>query len=112
MPRYTIKLHDSEFNRDYYMEWSTVVDAPITFGCNLEEFTEYYRNEYGRDGMALFEERIKRVEEKGISAFPPFDNLENFLKNNRAGEQEKYLDKEAILSYFCRNQNTIPLLKK
>jgi len=27
MPRYIIKLED------YYLEWSTVVDAPVTFGA-------------------------------------------------------------------------------
>lgn len=104
MPRYIIKIHDDKFNRDYYMEWSTVVDAPVTYGCNLEEFTEYFRNEYGRQGMEGFDERIKRVEEKGISAYPPFDNLESLLELNQAGEKGICLSKEGILERYCRNR--------
>jgi len=104
MSRYIIKIYDDKFNRDYYMEWSTIVDAPVTYGCSLEEFTEYYRAEYGRQGILELNERMKRVEEKGISAHPPFDNLQSLFKYNRAGEDETCLDKEGILERYCRNQ--------
>lgn len=104
MPTYIIKIHDDKFNRDYYMEWSTVVDAPVTYGCNLEEFKEYYRSEYGRKGIEELNERMKRVEEKGVSARPPFDNLESLLEYNCAGKNETCLDKEGILERYCRNK--------
>lgn len=106
MPRYIIKIHDDKFNKDYYMEWSTVVDAPVTYGLRLDEFTEYYRSEYGEHGMIDLDKRFKRVEEKGISGHHPFDNLEALFEFNRAGKNEACLDKEGILEQYCRNQST------
>jgi hypothetical protein len=108
MPRFIIKLHDEKFNKDYYLEWSTVCDAPITYGCSLEEFEEYYRAEYGRVGYSDLEERLKRVEEKGISAHPPYDDLQSLFEYNRAGDGETHLDKEGLLEKYCRNQPQIP----
>ncbi len=61
MPKYIIKITDPKDNTDYFMEWSTVVDAPITYGCSLEEFKEYYKKEYGNQGMKDFEELINIV---------------------------------------------------
>lgn len=105
MPRYIIKINDETTGKDYYMEWSTVVDAPVTYGCTLAEFKEYYQSEYGSNGMRDFEERMKRVEENGISAHPPFDNLQSLFDHNRAGENETPLDREGILEKYCRNRN-------
>lgn len=102
MPRYIVKLHDNKLNKDFYMEWSTVVDAPITSGGSLEEFKAYYMEEYGRKGMSELEDRLKRVEEKGISSHAPFDDLSSLLKHNRAGDNETSLDKEGILDKYCR----------
>lgn len=53
MPRYICKLQDGD--TAYYMEWSTVVDAPVTFGMTLEEFMEHYREEYGKRGLMEME---------------------------------------------------------
>jgi hypothetical protein len=41
MGRFICKFEDKD--DVYYLEWSTVVDAPVTFGMSLEEFKEYYR---------------------------------------------------------------------
>lgn len=104
MPRFVIKIHDDKFNKDYYMEWSTVVDAPVTYGLSFDEFKEYYQSEYGRNGMNDFDERMKRVEDKGISAHPPFDDLQSLFDYNRAGAKESKIDKEGILERYCRNR--------
>lgn len=102
MPRHIMKLHDDRDNKDYYLEWSTVVDAPVTYGLSLEEFKEYYKQQYGNEGMRLLEERLSRVEEFGISALPPFDELDDYMKHNRAGEKESCINKEQIIDRFCR----------
>lgn len=47
---------------NHYLEWSTVVDAPVTFGMTLEEFREHYREQYGAASMAELEQRLARVE--------------------------------------------------
>jgi hypothetical protein len=97
MGRFIMKLHDSTENKDLYFEWSTVVDSPVTVGMSLEEFKEYYKNEYGSQGMRELDERLKRVEEKGVSGHPPYDNLESFFNYNRAGENETLATKEEVI---------------
>ena len=65
MPRYIIKLPTPIGDR--YLEWSSIVDAPITYGLTLEEFTDYYRSEYGDQGMRDLPDRMARVEATGTS---------------------------------------------
>lgn len=86
------------------MEWSTVVDAPVTFGMSLEEFKKHYKEEYGSSGMIELEERLKRVENNGTSGHPPFGNLEGLLSSNRAGANETHMEREDIIEYYCRQQ--------
>lgn len=66
MPSFIIKVKDEKFNKDYYMEWSTIVDAPVTYGMSLDEFKEYYKEQYGIKGMEGLEDRMTRVEEKAL----------------------------------------------
>lgn len=104
MPQYIMKLHDDKSEKDFYLIWSTIVDAPITYGMSLDEFKDYYKEEYGENGMQVLTERLKRVEETGISAHPPFNNLKEYFGYNRAGENETVLDKEGIIEKFCRQR--------
>jgi hypothetical protein len=94
MGRYIIKI------KDYYLEWSTVVDAPITFGMTLDEFKGYYRDEYGKDAMRRLPGRLQRVEEKGISAHD-LDGIESLGKFNRAGPDESTLTLDEIYQAYC-----------
>ncbi len=112
MPRYICKFRDGD--KDYYMEWSTVVDAPVTFGMSLEEFKEHYKEEYGNQGMRMeFEERMKRVEEKGTSSRLD-DSVEDMIQGNRAGKDETCLTVEQIIEGYCRNrdESRIPVGKR
>lgn len=101
MPRYIMKLTDEKEKKDYYLEWSTIVDAPVTFGMELGEFREYCRHEYGQNGLRDFDERIARANEKGISAYPPFDDMNSYFRYNRAGGNETTLTKEQIIEKYC-----------
>lgn len=96
-----IKLHDEKFNKDYYMEWSTVVDAPVTYGMSLEEFKEYYREEYGNNGMKRLPHMMERVEQTGASDYR-YNNVDEFISYNRAGPKEGALSKEGLLRDYCR----------
>jgi hypothetical protein len=96
MPRYIIKLADK------YLEWSTIVDAPVTNGMSLEEFKEYYKSEYGVQGLNGLEERLKRVEEKGTSSIYE-GSVDEVISGNRAGDNEKKLTKEEIIEKYCRS---------
>ncbi len=101
MSRYIIKLHSEKTNKDYYMEWSTIVDAPVTYGVDLNEFTKYYIEQYGKSSENELKERLTRVEEKGTSSQID-DNVDDLIKYNRAGENETSLTKEEILNQYCR----------
>lgn len=90
MPRYIVKLAEDE-----YMEWSTVVDAPVTYICTRKEFEDFYRKEYGEDGMRTLPERMERVEQKGTSCLLD-DSAEQTVKFNRAGPNESTLTFDEI----------------
>lgn len=116
MPKYIINLRDERESQDNYMEWSTVVDAPTTYGMTLDEFKEHYKEEYGNKGMEELDERLKRVAEKGTSA-RDYASADELIECNRAGEYVKdfvprkeldneydsyALTKEELLDEYCR----------
>lgn len=94
MPRTIIKLRHE--GTDYYLEWSSIVDAPVTYGMPFEEFTEYYRERYGGDGLTRFAERMERVRATGTSTHYG-DSAEEFVAYNRAGPEESCLTLEGII---------------
>lgn len=97
MPRYIIKLGN------FYLEWSTVVDAPVTFGMPIEEFKEYCQAEYGRNGCRDLERRLERVEECGTSSLGLLTPFE-IMKGNRAGRDESKLSLFNIVRAYCFRQ--------
>lgn len=100
MSRFIVKLNDG--HRDFYLEWSSVVDAPVTYGLSLDEFKSYYREEYGNSSMAEFERRLDRVNLRGTSCFTA-DSAEQLVKYNRAGKGETCLTLEQIIDAYCVN---------
>ena len=100
-----IKLNDGK--RDYYLEFSSNVDAPVTFGMTLGEFTEFYRIEYGRSSMRGFQQRMERVEEKGTSDYSDND-VDETIAHNHAGKDGTCLTKEQIIKVYCHeHQNPV-----
>lgn len=98
MGRAIIKLHD------YYFEYSTIPDAPVTFGMKREEFEEYYRQEYGNSVIEELKTRMLRVEEKGTSFFNDKSASET-LSYNRAGPNEKRLTVDEIYKAYCLRES-------
>jgi hypothetical protein len=96
MGRFIIKLDD------WYLEWSTVVDAPVTYGMTRDEFTAYYRDQYGRQGMegGDFAQRMERVETKGTSSLLD-KSVDETLAGNRAGKDETRITREQIVQSYC-----------
>ena len=101
MPKYIINLRDEKQDKDNFMEWSTIVDAPTTYGCDLDSFKEYYKKEYGNKGMEELDSRLARVSETGTSSRVD-KSLDNLISYNRAGEKENHLNKEELLEEYCR----------
>jgi hypothetical protein len=56
--------------QDYYLLWSSIVDAPVTYGLSLEELEDYLREEEGarymRDTHPM---RMERVQKRGHSSY-------------------------------------------
>jgi hypothetical protein len=99
MPRFIVKIPHA--GQDYYLDWSTIVDAPVTYGMSLDEYKEYYRDEYGRAAFEGFEfkQRMERVEAKGTSSMF-HNNVEDLISYNRAGEKETQLDLQGIIQKY------------
>lgn len=87
--------------KDMYLEWSTVVDAPTTFGMTLDDFRQYYQQMYGSDGMRDLDSRLARVAEHGSSAIPPCYWMPNLISANRAGPDESCLTIKEIYRAYC-----------
>lgn len=92
MGKFIVKLFDQ------YYEWSTVVDAPVTFGMSLNELRFYIFKKYGNDGLNQLPQRLLRVEEKGTSARDR--DLESLIRSNRAGKDEKHLSRFQIYDVY------------
>jgi hypothetical protein len=100
MTRHIIKLlHDKQ---EFYLEWSTITDSPVTNGMSLEEFKEYYRKEYGKKGLNKLAKKLERVEKKRCSAV--YESLETLLSINHAGDNNKELSVEEIIEKYCLNR--------
>lgn len=98
MPSYIIRMQRGDDVR--YLEWSSIVDAPVTYGMTLDEFREHYRERYGTDGLRLLPDRLARVEAKGTSSHV-HDSLADHLIVNRAGPGETELTEAEIWDAYC-----------
>jgi hypothetical protein len=93
---------------DCYVEWSTVVDAPISSTMTLEQLREYIREEYGQAGLERLPARLERVERTGTSGLDG-GTLAGYLACNRAGADESCLSREEIIRLYApENEGTKP----
>lgn len=102
MPRHIVKFETAAGPR--FLEWSTIVDAPVTWGMTREQFEAYYRDRYGSDGMRELPERFARIAEcgpgHGSSEYDPGD-LDGLIACNRAGAREEEMTLDQIIQYYC-----------
>ena len=84
--------------KDKYFEWSTIVDAPVTYGMTEEELEKYIERQYGKIGLNKLPHRLERVEETGTSAY--WCDLKSIITPNRAGGSEEELTKEEIYNKY------------
>lgn len=89
---------------EYYLEWSSIVDAPVTHGMTIEEFTEHYKEKYGSDGLSKLDDRLRRVHETGTSDAVCREPVEEWIKNNRAGDNETELTLDQIVDEYIRRK--------
>lgn len=86
--------------KDYYLIWSSVVDAPVSFGMNRVELEKWLKEEYGRAGLSDWLRMIPRVDEIGTS-FYERDSVEDTIDGNRAGPMGACLTLDEIYTAYC-----------
>lgn len=86
-----------------YLVWSTVVDAPVTYGMTLKKLREHLKTEHGEEGLRSLPLRLERVEAKGTS-FVHDDDVTDTIWLNRAGPGEKPLHMVEIEDFYVRRQ--------
>ena len=101
MGRFIVKLVPPNSTREFYLEWSTIVDAPVTGGMELEEFKEWYREEHGRIDYDGLQYRLARVEQHGTSSIDTNETPETIIAGNRAGPNESTLTMDEIIAAYC-----------
>lgn len=102
MPRFIIKLTDQN-NNEYYMLWSTIVDAPISKGLCLQDFEKFYQEEYGNQGMVDFHKLMEIVQSKNTSSRIDAD-AEETIRFNQAGPGRSPLSMEEIVRFYCLDE--------
>lgn len=96
---------------DKYVEWSSVVDAPVTYLMTEEELKQYLLGQHGyKEGLWRLEDRMARVHEKGTSSRMG-ETRQDLLRSNRAGEKEKTIRSEAkmVERYSQPAEASVPL---
>lgn len=101
MSNFIIKIKHE--GHTYFAEWGTIVDAPTTRAMTHDDFARYYRDEYGRQGMDDFEERIARARENGCSAIDQ-RSLTQCVYNNRCGPKDSMLSMQGLVAYMVEGK--------
>ena len=84
--------------KDRYMEWSTIVDAPVSPALAIDDFREWYRDKYGRVGLRDFENDLEEIDERGTNY--NYTKLETVVELNRAGEKEARITLDEIYERY------------
>lgn len=86
--------------KDLYFEWSTIVDAPVTFGLTLEEMRDSLKEDYGQRGLDHFDSAtLARIEQVG-AGWRDGTTLEETVSGNRAGPDESELTIDEIYQAY------------
>ena len=86
--------------QEFYLEWSSIVDGPVTVGMSREHFERYYRKQYGELAMDRLPKRLTRAEKYGTSSMEQ-TTAEEMLTGNRAGPDEANLTMSEIIDAYC-----------
>lgn len=85
--------------QNLYCEWSTIVDAPVSYMMNAEEMTACIRERYGTEGARS--SVLANLEDHGTSCGLPWTPA-RIIAYNRAGENGSELDEAGIIARYTR----------
>jgi len=89
-----IKLKSTPEIENCYLIYSTIVDAPITYGATKKQIRNWYKKEYGRQGLEGMDNRFEKAENK--------DWVMRVIALNRAGENGKHLSYKKMTEHYCK----------
>ena len=87
-------------HQGHWFAYSSIVDAPITYGLTADELREWWRDEYGRRDMAHLETRMERALEYGTDHIRRED-LADLIRMNRAGFKGTNLTLDQMIQIYC-----------
>ena len=100
MGRFVVKLGPNQ-----YVEWSSVVDAPVTNIMARHEMIQYLDHQDGARAFHENRERMKRADEHGTSCMAP-TSRDDIIQFNRAGENEKCITLAQIKRRYKRKEDS------
>ena len=103
MPSVIVYVRDTGSRQGWYLEYSTVVDAPTTRGMKRAEMLKYLRKEYGRRAIDETPDRLSRAYVNGSSYRLGKETAEDVMRSNRAGPHESCLSMAGIVRVYCRD---------
>lgn len=83
MGRWLVKVDE-----DRFLEWSSIVDAPVTMIMSREQLRAFVRERHGTEGLERLEDRIARAQPLSKVGW------------NRAGPKETCLTPEQIVELY------------
>lgn len=98
MPQYVVKI-----GPDRYLLWSTVVDAPITYGMSRQEMKEHLVLETPVERDLALEQarrRLARADVRGTSSMVGHESAESLMSYNRAGPGESCLPVDELIRKY------------
>ena len=91
---------------EQFLIWSTIVDAPVSYGMNEAELTEWCRHEYGDKEIdsGSHQKRVDRCRKNGTSSMLG-NTAEGLIEINHAGPKGAKLSREEFIDVYCRKRH-------
>lgn len=103
MGRFIVRMERDGVER--FLEWSTVVDAPVTYGLSEDDLRQHVLRRYGEESLEALPARLERARRNGTSALDGL-SLAELFEGNRAGEGETCLTADEIWNRYCARRDT------
>ena len=100
-----LRLMDGE--TEWWLEWSTVVDAPVTYGMTEAQLGEHIMTTQGSDGLGRLSRRMEVARSRGGLASTSFLDYERDVDHNRAGAKETSITIAQLIDVYCHRKPNI-----
>ena len=76
--------------KDKYLVWSSVVDAPITYGMTRAAVLAWLRDEHGRSSFDYWQRAVAETDAD------PAEKIKDAIIGNRAGKNEQPINADGV----------------